>query len=299
MEEGPALFDDVNNASAVPALFDLSDGTGVVGKVSGSFLNSTPSPSSLLKAKRRGTRVGYLAVAIMFSFSFLFAAPVDYERVGFKNREGTRFSAFYHAPERNNPVVVMLHGLGSAKEEWLGFCQELSRRGWGWFIYDARGHGETSLTKGEDGAPNGYKYFEARGTGSEWEKMIDDVGSALDYLDKDKGIKKSRINLMGASLGANVVLNYAALTRFSGNVVLLSPGLNYQEIKAQGVIQKLPGKNILLVAHPGDAYSFSSCTLMSQAMPAMTFWSDVKQGHGVQMLDSKLMGRLIDWLNAK
>lgn len=231
--------------------------------------------------------------------SSLLAAPIDYEKVVFKNRENLRLSAFYHAPERNNPVVILLHGLASAKEEWLSFGQFINQKGWGWLAYDARGHGDSSLTRGTDGGANGYKYFSAPGRGSEWERMIDDVGAAVQFLEKDKGVKRSRLVLMGASLGANVALNYAALTRFEGKVVLLSPGLNYQEIKVEEAVRKIPLKNLLLLAHSGDVYAFSSCTLIKDALPAVSFWSDVKPGHGVQMLDPQLATRLTDWLNEK
>lgn len=235
--------------------------------------------------------------SVFFAFFLLlprlYAAPLDYEKVVFKNRESLRFSAYFHAPERNNTVFVLLHGLGSAKEEWLNFGQELNRRGYGWLAYDARGHGDSSLTRGADGAPNGYKYL------TQWDRMIDDVGAAVQFLENDKGIKRSRLVFMGASLGANVVLNYAALTRSNANVILLSPGLNYQEIKMDAAVRKVPAKHLLLVAHPGDAYSFSSCTLTKEALPAVSFWFDVRVGHGVQMLDPQLTNRLIDWLHEK
>jgi pimeloyl-ACP methyl ester carboxylesterase len=109
----------------------------------------------------------------------LSAAPIDYEKIVFKNRETLRLAAYYHAPEKNNPVFILLHGLASSKEEWLSFGQHLNRQGWGWFAFDARGHGDSSLTRGADGGANGYKYFGAPGRGSDWERMIDDVGAAV------------------------------------------------------------------------------------------------------------------------
>lgn len=261
--------------------------------------------------KKRHSRVGgnpdTLKVLLMFFLSVwlpafagvttLNAAPVDYDKVVIKNRDNLRLSAYYHAPERSNPVVVMLHGLASSKEEWLGFAGELNQHGWGWLAYDARGHGESSLTRGTDGGPNGYKYFGPPGRGSEWEKMIDDVGAVLRFLEAEKGIKKNRVILIGASLGANVVLNYAGLTRFEGKIVLLSPGLNYQEVKVEAPIRVVPPSHLLLVAHPADTYAFSSCTLMKESVPKLNFWSDVKAGHGVQMLDDALKPRLFQWLN--
>jgi hypothetical protein len=38
---------------------------------------------------------------------------------------------------------------------------------------------------------------------------------------------------------------------------------------------------------------------LKRKVPALTFWTDVKAGHGVQMLDDQLLPRIIDWLGKK
>lgn len=240
-------------------------------------------------------------ISFLFLFSLLtplHANPLGSERISFKTQEGTPLVGFYKSPEKNNHVLVALHGLASSKEEWMMLVTKLDQFGWGWLIYDGRGQGESSLTKGKDNSPNGYRYFSRPGPGSEWDRMVNDLGAAMQFLDK-KGIKKNQVVLAGASLGANICLRYAALTRFPSRVLLLSPGLDYQGVRTDDVVSTLKPSHVLLIAHPSDIYSFQSCLDLKRKVPALTFWTDVKAGHGVQMLDDQLLPRIIDWLGKK
>ena len=218
------------------------------------------------------------------------------EHVYFFTADGPRLEALFHAPAAGKPTVVCLHGLAAVKEEWSPFLAALEKAGWGYLAYDARGHGESSLTKDANGAPNGFQAFGPPGPGTPWQKMVDDVGAAIKFLSTEKKVNRETISLAGASLGANVVLTYAALTNRPRAVIALSPGLNYAEIKPEDTLSQLKEPHVLLVASPTDRYAFESSRTLVAQRPGTVFWSDVKPGHGAQMFDDALLARLIQWL---
>jgi pimeloyl-ACP methyl ester carboxylesterase len=124
--------------------------------------------------------------------------------------------------------------------------------------------------------------------------MIDDVGAALQFI-RSQGVNGG-VFLAGASLGANVALNYASLTNSVSGVILLSPGIDYQGIQTGEAIQRLKKEPVLLVASEADKYAFLSSVRLKNLYPNATFWSDVKPGHGVQMFDDNLLQRIKKWL---
>ncbi len=217
------------------------------------------------------------------------------EKVFFKTQDGQILKALYVKP-KHGPVVIMLHGLASGKEEWMPLVEACEKKGWGVLAYDARGHGESSTSRDQSGSPDGYKYFGRPGPGSIWEKMIDDVGSAIRFLRVDQRLKNSPIVLCGASVGANVSLNYASLTKNTKGLILLSPGLSYIEIKSSVPIMRIKNCPTLIVTSTADSYAFESSKELKKLKPSVVFWSDVKAGHGVQMFDEKLISRLVQWI---
>jgi alpha-beta hydrolase superfamily lysophospholipase len=233
------------------------------------------------------------AAFLLLSFcSTVFAA--EPQTVKFKAADGTDLVGVYIAPTKDKPVVVLLHGLASWKGEWAPLTAALTKQGWGSLSYDLRGHGDSSTHKGVDG-PDGYKFFGAPGPGSQWQKMVDDIGAAFKYLETDQKIARKNLLLGGASLGANAALIYTALTGHPAKVFLLSPGLDYQKLETLPIVQKTKAK-VLIVTSPADGYAFMSSQKLSQANSAVTLWSDVKPGHGVQMFDEALLNRLCSWL---
>jgi pimeloyl-ACP methyl ester carboxylesterase len=203
---------------------------------------------------------------------------------------------FFVAAQPHEPTVLMLHGLASSKEEWLPLAKKLTEAGWGVLAYDARGHGESSQTRNAS-AQDIYKYLGAPGPGSRWERMIDDVGAAARFLSGSKKVSRSSIFLAGTSIGANVCLNFAALTRSVKGVVLLSPGLDYRSIRTEEAIQKTGKMPVLIVANSKDQYAYASSVQLASISKSATFWSDVKVGHGTQMLDDDLLNRLLQWFD--
>lgn len=235
------------------------------------------------------------SITVFVSLLFLLlpatgAAAPSTEKVLIQTRDGVVISALFGAPATGKPTVVMMHGVGANKEEWTPLIDKLRAEKWGVLAFDARGHGQTTGT-------DSYQTF-TQGPQSQWGKMPNDVGALMGFL-KDKKIKRSDVILIGASLGANVMANYAAVTSPVKAVVLLSPGKNYQQVELTEFQIKAVNVPLLIVVSPGDVYSFQSVKELKSRVLPLQVWADVKPGHGVQMFDENLLTRLFQWMSSQ
>lgn len=197
-------------------------------------------------------------------------------------------------------TFILLHGLGSGKGEWYGFADKLAGMGYGYLAVDMRGHGESNMAV--DGAEVNIKYFGWPGPGSEWSKMTDDVDAMVKYLVVKRGIKKGNIALAGASLGANVTLNYSARHKFVPLAVLLSPGLDYYGIMTVPAMKKYGPRPILIAASPGDSYAYESSKFLMTTVKAngadAVFFEGSGVQHGVQMFDGEFENKIYKWIDS-
>ena len=207
-------------------------------------------------------------VGVMLLSSALSAAPT--EKVTFKTTDGVALNALFSKPGAGKPTVIMHHGLGAWKEEWQPLIDFLVENGTGVFSYDARP------------------------AGTPWQKLVDDMGTAVRFVE-GRGVDRKSVFLAGASLGANVCLKYNALTNTGRGLILLSPGLNYQGLETLDAVKmiKIP---ILFVAHPADRYAFHSVTKLAPQASHATSITSQKPGHGVQMFDADLLNKIHLWM---
>ncbi len=208
----------------------------------------------------------------------------------------------YYEPKDGKPIIVLLHGLGSIRQEWDKLTKILIEQGFGYFSFDLRGHGESIETvSGKQVLVNEFKKV---GQGSEWEKMVTDLDVVIKYLVKEKKVKEENIILCGASLGANICLIYATKNPHVKNLILLSPGWEYVGLKLEEPAKKVAVKssNILFCASPRDAYSYSSTRQIMKIMKSFgqeaTFLEGKDAQHGVEMFEKKFLDDLIFWINS-
>ncbi len=219
------------------------------------------------------------------------------EKVSFQTPDGVIISGLFHKPASGaHKTYILLHGLGSGQDEWQSLSDKLVSAGCGVLSYDARGHGRSTMTAG--GRKISYTEFGPPGPGSQWDKMPADLGLAIAFLNDQKNIPTNRIGLIGASIGANICLIYAAKAPVIPVVVLLSPGLNYAGFGTMSSIGAFTKRPILFAASPTDTYAYQSSILLYQkvqANPKAAFLTGAS-GHGVQMFDGKFDKQLLKWI---
>jgi uncharacterized protein len=149
---------------------------------------------------------------------------LEYRDVSFTSRGGdARLSGWIIPPEsgvdapqetaRGTSWIVMLHGdntnRSDSKTGTLGIAQALNKRGFGVFMFDLRGRGDSPSAMSSSG------YFERL-----------DLQGASDYL-VSKGADRSRIGILGFSLGGSVALMAGSNPNNFGAVVSDSAFADY------------------------------------------------------------------------
>ena len=115
-----------------------------------------------------------------------------YRSVEFPATDGVSLSGWY-VPSRNNAAVALLHGAGSTRSNVLDHAVVLARHGYGVLLYDARGHGRS------DGRAMDFGWFGDR-----------DLGGAVTFLERQRGVDSSRIAAFGMSMGGEQAIGAAA-----------------------------------------------------------------------------------------
>lgn len=202
---------------------------------------------------------------------------------------------YYPGTSRNG--VVLLHMMSETRRSWVDFSRALQARGFSVLAIDLRGHGES------EGGPSGYRSF----SDLEHQKSINDVAAAVDFL-KDRGIVAGNITLVGASIGANLVLQYVAEHHEIFSAVMLSPGLDYRGVKSLPAVSVLiGGQRIFIAASDDDDLGNVSATTVARAIMGqlprgvegklLTF---AEAGHGTRLFSAtepNLTVELLDWIH--
>lgn len=200
----------------------------------------------------------------------------------FTTTDGVAISAKnYNALSKKS--VILTHMLGSSKDAWNNFAVQLSEKGFNVLSIDLRGHGQS-------GGGN-YSTF----SDAQWNAATNDIQAAAQYL---KEQDKEEICIIGASIGANLALNYAASDQSIKKIVLLSPGLDYHGVKTSETIKQYGNRKILFAASSEDEYAFSSAqALFESAGSGKEFKQLDGKGHGTQMLENSDLAQFtIAWI---
>jgi pimeloyl-ACP methyl ester carboxylesterase len=198
-------------------------------------------------------------------------------------------------------AVILLHMLGHNRSDWNGFVSTLGNKTNGYAVLsiDLRGHGES--TSSQNGNTISFQSF----TPDDFNKMVMDVKAAKQFLVTQKNINPNDIAIVGASIGANVALNYAASDPSIKAVVLLSPGLDYRGVTTSDAIRQYKGPIYIATAGKDPIAGNDPQTLCNEIKCSNSNRLQIYQdsnSHGTDMFsDSSLQPSLdkliISWLN--
>lgn len=127
----------------------------------------------------------------------------------FYSLDGIKLNGWYIKAQNNKPTVIYCHGQGENISLWQSVAQFLADNGYGVFMIDYRGHGQSAGSPSETG-------------------LYIDLESAIKYMKNDKKIPQSNIILWGRSLGGAVVADVASRDKFKG-VILESTFTNIRD----------------------------------------------------------------------
>lgn len=174
--------------------------------------------------------------------------------------------------------IVFLHMMPATKESWTGLANQLQQEGYVGLAIDLRGHGHS-----EDG-PHGFTQF----SDHEHQDSVRDIDAAVDFL-KGVGARPEHIYFIGASIGANLALQYIKNHRVFKKAVLFSPGFDYHGIDARSIVSALPeDKHLLYIAADDDRAGENSkeVNALYERTPCTHKQKEIMEsgGHGTALL---------------
>ncbi len=171
------------------------------------------------------------------------------EQVSFKTDDGVTIAGTFYRPSKLRmekvPVVILLHALGGTRADWAAFAKECTSEGYAALAIDLRGHGE-SLS-----FPGGTRRWQELAD-ADIASMYRDVKAAAAWITSRREANEDRIAIVGASIGANLAINYSITDPRVRTVVLLSPGLNYRGIDSMFAAEHYGTRAIMIVASESD-----------------------------------------------
>ena len=189
--------------------------------------------------------------------------------------------------------LLLLHMMPADRASWRAFAEKAAAAGFHTLAIDLRGHGQSA------GGPDGYKNF----SDAEHQASRHDVITAVEFL-KARGA--ARIFLGGASIGANLALQYLAEYPEARAAFLLSPGLDYRGIATESLAEKLAKHQALYLAASSEDMRSSGHAAVQMARRLYQLMPGAKEirefdgaGHGTTIFEREpqFMDDVLQWLN--
>jgi alpha-beta hydrolase superfamily lysophospholipase len=175
--------------------------------------------------------------------------------------------------------LILLHQLNSNRHSYDEFTKVALKNDYSVLAIDFRGHGDSERK---------WQEFNE----DDFRAMENDVFAAKKYL-KEQNIKK--IYIIGASIGANTAINYAAKNKDIEGVVALSPSFNYKGISTRETILNF-NRPLMIMVSKGDSQSLNDSMIMSQ-LTTVDLVVLTSSTHGTDMQDNITESKIIEWLN--
>ncbi len=200
-------------------------------------------------------------------------------------------------------TLLLLHGTGQRKEDWKRLAFPLTRAGYGVMAVDLRGHGESRTSP--SGEELTWKKLRATPTANDFADMSRDAEAAVAWL-TGQGVPEDSIGFIGAEVGGSIAIRYAATHQKVPLVVMLSPGMRWQEVLTPNALRALKRPiptPLLMVYSEADKrtakeipilIAFAKAAVGERHATLIT----VPQERGIRMFKAQraLIGQVIDWL---
>jgi dienelactone hydrolase len=244
---------------------------------------SLPTPELTVTDTQPATEVAPTATTRSFE-------PQD---VQFPSADGTALAATYWPPTHSPaPGIVLMHMMGHDRDSW-GILPALLQ---GAGVADTAGQAQSYAVLAFDFRGHG----ESDGSASDRAGMLDDAKAALAYIQSMPEVDKSRIVLIGASVGADAAVD--ACTEGCIGAISLSPG-SFLGPDYNDALSAIASKPVLCVASEGDSHSADTCRGGEQvSMDDYQFHIYTGSAHGTDMFaitdeQPQLTDLVFEWLS--
>lgn len=209
--------------------------------------------------------------------------PLVMGKISFDTSDQVKISADLYGVQNSIGWLILIHMLPATKESYADLAQRFQNIGYESLAFDLRGHGES-------------------GGDAQAAKSILDLQAAADYLIENRGATPDKIYFIGASIGANLALQYISEHQEFKTAILLSAGLDYQGIKTEPLVKNLKaGQKVFFVSSRDDDDNAAE----NQKLYDLTAGDISKKikiydnaGHGTDILETQpdLMSLIIEFI---
>ncbi len=227
------------------------------------------------------------------------------EKKSLTTKDGIKIAADLYSVEKPIGWLVLSHMMPSTKESYENLAVKLQNAGYESIAIDLRGHGESRFraqTNAEQTQKNAeildYKNF----SDEEHQKSILDLKAAVDFLINERKATPNKISFIGASIGANLSLQYITEHPEFKTTILFSPGLNYRGIKTETMAKNIKiGQNVFFISAQDDGDNAEQNRLLFERTPDnINKKIEIYEtgGHGTDILknQSELTDLIIEFL---
>jgi alpha-beta hydrolase superfamily lysophospholipase len=218
---------------------------------------------------------------------------VEPEKISFVTDDGVNIKGLFLRPAGDAVgVAVLLHMMPATKESWLPLMSRLAALGVASLAIDLRGHGES--VEGPDGRLD-YKLFEEK----DHRAKIHDVEAAARWLAEAGVSGGERPVVVGASIGANLAIAFAADHPKVPGAAALSPGLDYRGVTTPDKVGRFrPQQGLFLAASEEDELSFRTDRELAMLKPdsALKEYRGAGHGTGLWIRRPELLDELASWI---
>jgi len=182
------------------------------------------------------------------------------------------------------PVVILAHQLNGDRKQWDNFIPLLIEKNYSVIAYDMRGLGQSTRYV------NGTNFVQ---TSTYFDDMPKDVAAIINFIPNQTRIDKTRIAIVGASVGANVA--YISIGRYPAikAAVAMSPSSQ----RLTGVdIGGLRPHTIFFMADSSEAASANILAANTGEPKEVMIYKGL--AHGVELLNNPLaVNDIFGWLS--
>jgi len=195
-------------------------------------------------------------------------------------KDAISIAGTFRTPHNPKGWALLIHMMPATKESFEAYARELEKAGIASLAIDLRGHGRSQ------GGPNGYESF----LDQDHQKSFYDLCAGIEFL-RAQGANDERLVLVGASIGANLCLQYMAHYPTVRCGVLLSPGADYRGILSKENAAALTrGQAVYFASSEDDGYNAQDVSEIESLVPdgvekKITIFSSA--GHGTTLLEKE------------
>ena len=197
------------------------------------------------------------------------------KKIFLTTKDGVKIAANLYDVEKPLGWLVLSHMMPATKESYEDLAIKLQNIGYESIAIDLRGHGESTTyadSHGLDADLYGQKIDYRNFTDENHQKSILDLEAAVDFLIKERNATPDKISFIGASIGANLSLQYITNPPAGGpefkTAILLSPGLSYRGLKTEPLVEKLhSGQKTFFVSAQDDGNNAEQNQLLFEKTP--------------------------------